>query len=927
MIHELENIPDVIVCTETRQIDENLFQIPGYSIHYNRGNLNQNDGVVTYVKQTLMDEHQIEYIGTTAVNINKIKKNNTDYEIFSIYKSPTIKIPEFIDHLEIFLNSKSAHSTTEKVLIGDLNIDLMEDTITTNGYLNVLAAYGYISTIKIPTRITETTSTCIDHCFIKSNRSTENWIAAVIENNITDHFPIAIKIPTAGKKREENMPDKQITINYRKLRNNMAKKDLWSMYLCHDVDYCTTLLTSTIQEAVRESQTEKKISQRNKQPWITTKLIKSIARRDKLRKIANKTKNPIHQEIFRRFRNQLTTEIKKARYDYFTRRLGNNNTDQKNIWNVVNDFLPRKANKRALNEELKKGDGTKTENAQDRANYFNYFFANVGKNLAKKFKNKQYHQDHIERIADTLYLHPVSETEIYKEIMSLKDGKSPGYDRITTKCLKSIADLIVEPLTHIVNTAFGTGVFPRIYKKAVIKAIYKAGKKDEVGNYRPISLISNLAKIVEKCLYRRIIRFINEHNIISNKQFGFRQNKSTEDALKEFTETIYENIDKKMPTLSIFVDLAKAFDTLDHNILLKKLERLGIRGISHSLITSYLEEREQSVNIEEITSEVKIMEYGVPQGTVIGPLLFILYINDLYKLQTPGKIFSFADDTSIIFEETNWEKLQTLATNEMPKIYEWFSRNSLTINVEKTNVILHGSLKTSLPKWEHITFRYQEESKILKITDNTKYLGVIIDSHLRWDKHVTWLCKKLRYLPFIFRKLKNILQEKILATCIYHALFYSILRYGILVWGGTNKNNIRQVEIIQKRVLKVINNKPPTYPSEMLYKEAEQLNLKETFGLQAIINICRKGINIGCNQTEQKHTRQTEKQLLRIPAKRKAIGQRTSDFIGIRLINNMPTTLRRKLMNYSNSKKKAITSEIVQWFKNINIENVLKIEL
>lgn len=263
----------------------------------------------------------------------------------------------------------------------------------------------------------------------------------------------------------------------------------------------------------------------------------------------------------------------------------------------------------------------------------------------------------------------------------------------------------------------------------------------------------------------------------------------------------------------------------------------------------------------------------------------------------------------------------------MPIIYEWFSTNSLTINVEKTNIILHGSQKTSIPGWETINFKYNEENIKIKTTTQCKYLGIIVDSHFRWDWHINWLCKKLRYLPYVFKKLKHVIQEKILATSLYHALFFSILRYGILIWGGANKTIIKEIETIQKRVLKVIYNKPLTYSSELLFKETKQLNIKETFGLKAITTVCSEGpINLN-DQLPLKTTRQTEMYLIKLPIRKKTIGQRNFEYTGIKLINNMPTELRKKILfNHQDSEKKRKTKEIIQWLKTINIEEVLKIE-
>ena len=251
---------------------------------------------------------------------------------------------------------------------------------------------------------------------------------------------------------------------------------------------------------------------------------------------------------------------------------------------------------------------------------------------------------------------------------------------------------------------------------------------------------------------------------MKKNQFGFRENLSTEDALEHFMENIYNNVDKAKPTAAIFIDLAKAFDTLHHEHLLKKLEYMGMRGKSQELLKNYLENRWQSVRINKEESNVNIMQYGIPQGTVIGPLLFILYINDLYNISKKYKIFSFADDTSIVFEDKKWDQLLKNIKQQMPEIQEWFCNNLLTINVDKTYFLLFGQHIDTIPTISEIQYKYRHEIIKIKISTNVKYLGVIIDCHLRWDHHIKHISNKLRYLPYTFSKFRNIFDSH----CIIH---------------------------------------------------------------------------------------------------------------------------------------------------------------
>ena len=284
------------------------------------------------------------------------------------------------------------------------------------------------------------------------------------------------------------------------------------------------------------------------------------------------------------------------------------------------------------------------------ANHCNEYFTNVGPNLASKiptvntsfeaFMSKTYHHE-------SFFIDPVSEEEVERELLGLNPNKSVGYDSFHPKVLREIAPYIKQPLTSIFNKSFATGIFPDGLKISLITPVYKNEDKSLFSNYRPVAVLSCFSKILEKLMYKRLMDYIERHNILYDKQYGFRKKRSTEMAIIELTTKLSEAIDEGKLTAGIFLDLSKAFDTVDHSIIISKLEHYGIRGIALQWFKNYLLNRYQIVKFKNSQSEKKMIKCGVPQGSVLGPLLFLLYVNDIFKSSEKLSFILFADDTNI----------------------------------------------------------------------------------------------------------------------------------------------------------------------------------------------------------------------------------------------------------------------------------------
>lgn len=568
-----------------------------------------------------------------------------------------------------------------------------------------------------------------------------------------------------------------------------------------------------------------------------------------------------------------------AKSNYYKNEISRNKNNNKGLWDVVKSLGTIKQQHEIT--EVYDNDVSITGNQQI-AETFNNYYASVGKNLSQKIVTTPAKSKRTSS-CNSFFLLPVHETEIRNIIKCLKLKKTPGIDQIKSETLKNLESEISPLLCHLIKCVFNTGIFPKQCKTTIVKPIYKKGDKNLITNYRPISLITTFAKIIEKAIKSRLEEYVNKYEIISKKQFGFRKGASTSDAIATLTEKLYTLVDKKQPTLCIFLDLAKAFDTVCHIRLLECLEDIGVRGKQLLLFKQYLQDREQIVKIQDSVSSKRKITFGVPQGTVLGPLLFLIYVNNLFNLKIEGDIVSYADDTAIMYSAHSWAQLKTNVEMDFVEIIKWFNNKTLTINFDKSHFMPFGSYRSSLPSYNILTFNIQGSRYVVKRVDTMSYLGVTIDSCLKWNKHITNITNTIRTLLYIIKQLKSIIDINHLQI-VYYALIESRLQYAILTWGGALETHIRKLVVLQKRIIKIILHKKPTYPTKLLYAEAKIMTV---YVFSIIMNLYKKRNTLETIQ----HTYQTRNKTNKyIPTSRtnKQIGQRCFSYLGSKIFNALP---------------------------------------
>jgi hypothetical protein len=803
-----------------------------YNCYYTLNCRTQNEGVAIYIKKPILaDIIEPPFIDANCL-VAKLPNSSC---IIAIYRPPSHQnIDNFLKSLSDTIDSLKSFKYI--YITGDININILENNNHSNDYLNLLAYHGFLPGHMIPTR----NQSCLDHIIVKSNYQIST---AVIRTTITDHYSTIFSI---HKTKPSPVPVRTFkTINYDSVNIKLQETDFQSILMCKDTNKATELMISKITNIINSNTINKIISNRKRiiQPWITPGLLRCIRNRDRLH--AKSKKYPDDLAItttYKRYRNSCNDLIKKVQREYNKDKLDKARNDIKKTWKAIKDIagLENKVSEH-FNDLLQVKD-----NPVASLNYVNEYFANIGKTLADKIpmSTNRINPSTVScsNMLSSFVLADTDFAEVYDTIKSLKNSSAAGIDSIPTNVVKMAPHILVPLITHICNLSFKQGIFPNILKTALITPVFKAGDRASVGNYRPISILPTISKVLERILNKRLTKYLYKFEIISNNQYGFIKGKSTELAVNNLTSHIVQKLEKNNKCLAVFLDLAKAFDTVSIPLLLDKLERIGVRGVALNLFKSYLSNRNQRVKVGDLTSDIYPLSYGVPQGSVLGPSLFLIYVNDLCNLELPNaRIFAFADDTAIVFHSTSWLELKKSVEEGLGSFMVSLQESLLSLNLSKTKYITFTKLGRYQPKnyqiKAHTCMSYNNASctcLTLERINTVKYLGIYLDSILSWKHHTEVLTNRTRKLIFIFKRLRTVASSKLIKST-YLALCQSLIAYCITTWGGTFKTYMINIERAQRAVLKIMLSKPYRYSTSQLYSDANVLTVRQLFILHSIL--------------------------------------------------------------------------------------------
>ena len=586
-------------------------------------------------------------------------------------------------------------------------------------YTNMLSSIGCKNLTNIPTCFSETTRSILDHVVTSIDR--EKVKNGVLDTAVTDHLPTFALISGQNKNtQQEHGKSNDVTWQF----INDAKKGefltslqekLEKINLSEHPEKILALLTeatiTTIDHCFPPKKLSNKAKKRSLTPWYGSEIYEGDKKQSRLFRRFIKSKKPEDHQAYKVFRKKHSKQKYRAKRTYFRKLLreSDKNDDRSATWDVINKAFGKRRKSRI---HPKKGPTGKSsnqvsgDNSKKVANNLNKHFASVAEKLAANLKktNTKFTAYMGRENKLSMYLKEITIDEIIEEILKICIKKSMGYDNIPPKIIKWASDLFAPILMVIFNKCFNTGYYPNCMKIAKVIPIYKKGDQEDFNNYRPISILNQFNQIFERLISKRLHNFFNKYDLFVKKQFGFLKKHCTEHAILDIKEYIMNSMENQEITAVLFLDLQKAFDTVQHDILLKKLHHYGIRGIAYKLMSSYLSGRKQYTKIQKDASDFASILWGVPQGSVLGPLLFLIYINDLPNASSELSSWLFADDTALAMSSKNFQELEIRFNREVNKVQDWLLANGLSVHyVDKTQyMLIHrlNSQKSNVRKFQ-----------------------------------------------------------------------------------------------------------------------------------------------------------------------------------------------------------------------------------
>ena len=808
-LFELNHNFSIISISETwlKQYNKDNYNLKGYS-HISKIRPKKSGGgtsifVRSDINFKIKENISVDLPGvdSIAIEIHKDELNSTkNVIILALYRPPNINAAHFI--IKLTDTMQTLHEQNKHVfLMGDFNIDITEAMLTTNrivnDFHNLFLSYHFYNLINKPTRVTENKSSIIDNIYTNVSKTLVNGI---FKTDFSDHYSIfCVTDLTKPLAKNKTVIKREFNANnIRQFNETLNQTDWGPVYNLEDFNESYSYFQKKFDHALNLHFPSKtvEIKYNNRVPYITRGIRQSIKQKHKLYDTYLKNPTDLNMANYKIHRNKLTSLLRITERTFHEEQLEINVNDSTKCWKIIKEAVGQNS---VINDDncTFHINGNDVNDKQIISDEFNEYFVNIGPKLASNIDNTSNPIEYVNDILNSISIPTITESEVTDILLSLKNS-SAGYDEIPAHILKQNTILYIKPLTHLVNSSINKGIFPDELKIAKVIPIFKSGNKESIENYRPISILSVFTKVFEKVMYKHLINFVDKNDILYKYQFGFRRQHSTNHAVITLVEKITNALDKGKVVVGCFLDLKKAFDTVNHRILISKLRKYGIRGHILQWFESYLKNRKQFVQIKNIKSQIKSPTCGVPQGSILGPLLFILYINDLANVSDVLFPILFADDTSVYIEADKESDLIKTLNEELAKLNIWLNANKLTINIAKSHyMVFHrGRRKSNIcnPILNNVS---------LERVQCTKFLGIIIDDGLKWTNHISYIKNKIAKGFGIILRARKFFNKKTLLN-LYHAFIFPYLIYCVEIWGNAANIYLDPLIKLQKKIIRVI---------------------------------------------------------------------------------------------------------------------------
>ena len=720
------------------------------------------------------------------------------------YKPPNCPVACIKDELKPML-IEALMMQPQIVIMGDLNCNLLNNSsVDAKALLDTCNELNLKQIIEEPTRITAQTRSLLDVIMITPLSKVKT--SGVMNTGISDHCLVYCTIKVKTKKPNPKYINVRSYKRYDPIyfKTEVAQLPLHEIYSTYDVNSKLDLFNELFLNTLNKHAPMKYAKIKGRPHKFIGKEIKELMKiRDRHLESFRKSKNSEDWNRYKQLRNTVKISIKKAESEYVCSQIEKNKDNSKSMWKVIRGCLPSK-------------ETTKPSYRKDpelAAEEFNNFFISVGKTTADKVREladqnnilitspspRSTHVSDAERFKFSL----VTREEVRKIILKSPSNKAPGPDKVSVQCFKDTLEIIIGPVTDIINCSLMTSTYPISWKLAEVIPLHKDGDPDDASNNRPVSLLSSLSKICDKVVLNQFTDYLLKHKLLTKHQSGNRKWHSTETLNIAVTDTLLEAIDKKQLSFIIFLDLSKAFDSVQHNILINKIMDLGVTTEVLNWFKSYLSNRSQYVRIGAATSTCAALKHGIPQGSVLSPFLFNIYTDSLPSVSKSCNLESFVDDskTFLTFPVSSINCSIEAIEDDLQRIFQWCCNHSLLINPEKTKMLIVGSrqMMKQIQTPPNINFISKNLIPITEVKD----LGVFLDSFLSYDKHIQALSSSCISKLGQINRVKNLFDQKTLAMII-DTLVMSKINYCSSIWSNTSEGNIEKIQLVQNYAARII---------------------------------------------------------------------------------------------------------------------------
>jgi len=786
----------VIILTETWFSANNTAVIDNYTGYHVFRTTRLGGGVSVYVINSLKGEHltDFSFIGESyEVCTVKLVIGSDRIHIMGVYRPPNDA--DFEYHLDNFLLllGELCKQDRKVFIAGDFNVDTSDDSARSRLFDDAMRSIFLMPLITVPTRINNDSQTLLDNIWTNQLAISMSGVFVV---DVTDHFPIfvvayhSIESNYIFKHFRDHSPQslyelkssvRSYVLNYN-IRNRDFDAELTGFMedLMRIYDDCCAIRAKRI--------SVKSIAK----PWVDGNLRNLIRRKHYL--FGQFKSGGCSFVFYNDFKNMVSKQLKSAKRQFYRKKL-NDTKSSTDMWKILRKLLNGKDKSSNIVLDI---DGSTVSDSFEVASTFNSYFSNVADQIERNIPNSNRDPMSFMTAFETcrsFFAVPSTPQEVHCIVTSLKLKGAPLTD-IPAFIFRELSEHLCPLISAFFNKSLTAGIFPDALKCARIVPIHKAGDKKIVSNYRPISTLCILSKIFEILMCKRMKGYIEQFSLLSKSQFGFRQNCSTVDAIAQFLDSVCDAIDHREYLVSVFIDFQKAFDTVDHGILIRKLHALGFRGPVSDWLRSYLSNRKQCVSVDGSRSQLLNINRGVPQGSILGPLLFNLYINDMHAA-TGLNILHYADDTTVFLSGIDVQRVVNDVNKELDKIDVWLCANRLSLNVAKSKVIVFT--KKNLEMVPPIKCR----GALLDFVESFKFLGITLDVRLSFMNHGFNVISRLSRSLGVMRKLSFTLPVKAMLT-LYYSMFYCHLSYAIVVWGNASVTVAGRIANLQRQAVKLL---------------------------------------------------------------------------------------------------------------------------